>query len=141
MLALIIGVLALIILLCSVPERPYKARGIALPAAEVRPATSADQVRIYTRMPFDAIQLGFISIEKHYVPGNFDSAVKAMSVKAKVLAASLGANAVVVTNQPIQPSANIPSALQTYYYLGVAVYTQQLQPNAAPAWLGHYAPW
>ena len=122
LIALVIAIAAVIVLLIFVPRQHYHPVGIVLPAQTVRAATSPDDVSVYQKMPLMADKLGYISIEMHA-----SSAARrqqdqlAMINKAKALAATVGANAVVFNiGYGASPEGQ---ALSYYYLMGYAIYT------------------
>lgn len=92
----LVGLLALSVLLISAPKDVASPRGMVLPAKVVRPAISADQVHIYHQAPSVAFtRLGDVRVE--YKFSALDSASQDVVLqKAKNLAASIGANGIVV---------------------------------------------
>lgn len=92
------GLLAVFILIALTPKQILLPKGIALPAEKTLPAISSDQVTIYhhSSPPSSFITLGRLSIEEGYNPANQDTKTELFQ-KIKSLAASLGANGVIVT--------------------------------------------
>ena len=89
------GLFALLGLLALTPTPYYAPEGIILPAKVVRTATSPDDVVIYHEAPLSAQDLGQIRLEFAFKTLNTQVRDDLLA-KVKALAASVGANGVVV---------------------------------------------
>jgi len=119
-----IGLLAVIILLFTVPSHPLVPKGIILPAKKTLSPTAPADVLFYQGTPGDNQKLGYISIELHVHKGQSPKqAESAVLDKAKALAASVGANGVVVNQFFRTRAMSTPSALALYIFNGEAVHT------------------
>ena len=98
------------------PTAHYAPQGIILPAKVVRAPTSADDVVIYHQAPLSAQDLGQIRVEFAFKALNTDVRDDLLA-KVKALAASMGANGVVVT--VFVPGDGVRQVLS---FVGTAVY-------------------
>lgn len=90
------GVAAVVCIVALTPTPSFSPQGIILPAQHVRAPIAVDQVRIYNEAPSVAFdRLGTISVEAHFKAVD-SSAKEALFQKVKALAASVGANGVVI---------------------------------------------
>lgn len=113
----LVGALALICVLLLTPKSNYVPHGIILPAKTVRAAIDPDQVTLYEHDPVNEQQvLGHISIEMALNQLN-EATRDAMLAKIRALAASVGANGVVVN--VFVPGDGVRKLL---IFMGTAIY-------------------
>ncbi|MDP1574560.1 MAG: hypothetical protein Q8L78_06480 [Coxiellaceae bacterium] len=98
------------------PSAHYEPQGIILPAKIVRAPTSADDVVIYHQAPFGVKDLGQIRVEFAFKTLNTQVRDDLLA-KVKALAASVGANGVVVN--VLVPGEGVRQVLS---FVGTAVY-------------------
>lgn len=118
----LVGLLFLCALLLAAPKKIESPKGMVLPVKTVRSAISADQVHIYHQVPAVAFtRLGDVRVELHFSTLNSE-AQNAVFQKAKKLAASIGANGVIINM--LLPSDMVGPVLT---FMGTAIYI----PSAA----------
>jgi hypothetical protein len=112
------GLLAVFAVIAFAPAPLFLPKGIALPAEKVLPAISAEQVTIYQQAPSGhALFLGTVRAEMSFQ--TLDASVKTrLFQKVKTLAASLGANGVVI--DMLVPNDGVRHMLT---FIGTAIYT------------------
>lgn len=121
-----VGVLAVLCLLALAPKQTHEPRGIILPAKTVRAPTLADQVVVYQQIPAGHVEeLGRIRIEFAYHTLTSETHDAVMN-KVKALAASVGANGVVVNL--FVPSDGLRRIL---VFMGDAVYVPSSSARSA----------
>lgn len=119
----IIALLAIIVVGLTMPKISFEATGIALPSQLTLPATSPENVSIYSDEPLGNYQtLGLIRIARHYTPDDELLAQTEIKDKAKSLAADLGANAVIVRYFAHSMPGRAPADMAMYSFWGFAVY-------------------
>ncbi|MCX7125858.1 MAG: hypothetical protein NTU49_09015 [Gammaproteobacteria bacterium] len=90
------GLLAVVCLVAMAPQYQFSPKGILLPAEHVRPASSPDDVQIYQQAPAGNYQtLGQVHAELSFHTLSTQTRDEILQ-KAKTLAASVGANGVIV---------------------------------------------
>ena len=111
-------------MLAFVPRPDYSPHGLVLPAKTVRAPISADQVTIYHQAPPGNLQtLGQIRVEYAFNALNVHTR-DVLFAKVKSLAASVGANGVVVT--ALVPGDNLRKVLT---FFGTAIYVPDVRSN------------
>jgi len=120
------GVLAVILLLVLTPHHSFTPKGIALPAKTVRSPISPDQVTIYQEAPTDAFtRLGQVRVELGFEQLGKETKIDLFQ-KVRALAASLGANGVVL--QLLVPNDGVR---HTVTFIGMAIYMPQKSTRGA----------
>lgn len=114
------GLLATALLISMTPREHFIPKGIALPAQQLRAPILPNDVSLRMGQPLETqnyVLMGQVRVEMSYKTANPDVATReALLAKAKSLAASLGANTVVVN---VIAPAGIPNTLTL---IGTAVY-------------------
>jgi len=123
----LMGVLALLVLFALTPKPVLAPKGIVLPAQQVRAPISADHVMIYHRAPSaTTVTLGQIRVELGFNNQPNEDTKMALFQKIKSLAASVGANGVIVnylvSNDGIRKMIT---------FIGTAVYVPQSASRSA----------
>lgn len=129
-----LGLIAVIILLLTNLHHPILPKGIVLPAKKTLTPRHPSQVMFYQGLASENQKLGYVNIELHaYKNQNPKEAEQAVLSKARKLAASVGANGIIV-NQFFRTSAmSTPSALALYIFNGEAVYVTGVEKPLALA--------
>jgi len=117
----LLGLLLVLVIYLTAPRFSYQPKGIILPAKTVMPPSLAENVVLSTVSSPAATQLGFISIEQHYLGQGRDprQPVRQMEALAKQLAAQVGANMIWV-QVLYKPSTVAP--LHEWLFQGNALY-------------------
>lgn len=110
------GIIALVILYAFIPKAHHAAQGVILPAKTVLAPISPNDVTLYPNAPAGAKALGLIRVELAFNTLSVEKRDELLA-KVKALAASVGANGVVVT--VFLPGEGVRKLL-TFY--GTAVY-------------------
>ncbi|MCX7121497.1 MAG: hypothetical protein NTZ67_06980 [Gammaproteobacteria bacterium] len=111
------GLLAVLCLVAFAPKQIFMPKGIVLPAEHVRPSISADEVTILHQAPDGHFQsLGQVHVELGFETLGTQTR-DALFQKVKTLAASVGANAVVVNL--LVPDDGLRHVLT---FMGTAIY-------------------
>ncbi|HLB57176.1 MAG TPA: hypothetical protein VJK30_07630 [Coxiellaceae bacterium] len=114
----IAGLLAVALLIAFTPHQNFLPKGIVLPAKITRAPISPDQVTIYNQAPSgDFTRLGDIHIEQAFTVLNAQTK-DLLIQKVKDMAASIGANGVIVTL--LVPSKQLRPMIIFY---GAAIYS------------------
>lgn len=117
--ATLAGLLVVILIILVTPRMSFTAKGNALPAEKIFPATSADNVKIYNQAPQTYFTtLGTINAEIKFDTAVTDQTKAALFQKVKSLGATLGANGVIINI--LAPDNGVAHML---YFNGVAIYT------------------
>lgn len=133
--SVLLGVIAVAALIWVAPTPEYKAGGILLPAQNVRTSISPQKVSVYldsnalgnisiytpSSAPAVYSVLGHISIEQHSVLVTNETEI-AILEKAKQLAASVGANGVLV-KVFYHPPEGVPPDQAKYLFQAEAIYS------------------
>lgn len=111
------GILAVLILLILTPKQEFAAKGILLPAKQVRAQISPENVVIYSEMPqTNFMRLGELRAEIEF--SALDATVKEkLFEKVKTMAASVGANGVIINL--MVPNDGVSHMLT---FIGTAIY-------------------
>lgn len=113
----IAGLLAVTLLIALTPRQTFLPKGIVLPAKITRAPISPDQVTIYNQAPSsDFTRLGDIHIEQAFTVLNAQTR-DLLIQKVKEMAASIGANGVIVTL--LMPNDQLRKMIVFY---GAAIY-------------------
>ena len=122
------GLLATTLLISMTPREQFIPKGIALPSQQVRAPIAPNQVAMRLGQPLQTqnfVIMGQVRAEISYKTANPDVATReALLAKAQTLAASLGANTVVVN---VIAPAGIPNTLTL---IGTAVYVPKQATGA-----------
>lgn len=118
---LAVGVLATLLLMLTLPRANYQPIGLALPAKQTMPASNPDRVTLYASIQAPSKILGTVNVMRHY-SGESDEAQKQIIQTARELAASLGANGLVVRLFG-HTGDNVASAQAVYQLSGDAIHT------------------
>ncbi|OGT43304.1 MAG: hypothetical protein A3F13_07595 [Gammaproteobacteria bacterium RIFCSPHIGHO2_12_FULL_40_19] len=111
------GIVAVALLLLFVPIQEFSAKGIILPAKQVRAAISPESVIIYSQTPqANFTRLGEVRAEIEF--SVLDATVKdKLFEKVKTMAASVGANGVIINL--MLPNNGVRQMLT---FIGTAIY-------------------
>lgn len=115
---IVIASIAVIFVVWAAPTQHYQARGILLPAKNLRtPISPASVIRLQNR-PMGSKILGYIHIERRY-PANNQQAQQQIWQLAQNLAAKVGANGVIINLLQI---ANVSKGHYIYLFQATAIY-------------------
>jgi hypothetical protein len=128
--SVVIAAIAVVLLVWATPSHPFKPKGIILPAAKVRKPTAASAVAIFMNPPQNSQKLGTIQIEMHY-GSKSRVAEKAIMQFARRLAATVGANGIVIKRFGHTITGSVPAAQAMYAFTGEAIYTTDTQAFSA----------
>lgn len=125
------GIVYLMIIAASVfviqmtkPDIHYQAQGIVLPLTQEKPLRAdKDDVAIYPFKPDHFKPLGLVHIEQHIVAPTTESR-EAVQDYAKKLAASVGANGLVITSFGYTSPDMVGKEGAMYVFRGVAILTR-----------------
>ena len=111
------GILAVVCLMLFAPKQTFDAKGIVLPAKEVRAASSPESVVIYSQAPEDNfVRVGEVRAEMAF--SILDATTKEkLFEKIKTVAASVGANGVIINL--MVPNDGVSHMLT---FIGTAIY-------------------
>lgn len=111
------GILAVLILIITTPKQEFVAKGILLPAQQVRTPISPERVMIYSQAPqINFTRLGEVRAEIAF--STLDATTKEkIFEKVKTMAASVGANGVVINL--MVPNDGVSHMLT---FIGTAIY-------------------
>lgn len=111
------GVLAVVSLMLFAPKQVFGAKGIVLPAKQVRAASSPESVVIYSQAPqANFIRLGEVRAEIEF--SVLDATAKeTLFEKVKTMAAGVGANGVIINL--MVPNDGVSHMLT---FIGTAIY-------------------
>lgn len=117
----LIFVLSIAILYAVKPVDPVVPCGIILPAEHILPATQPAEIQLLPQMTYGMQDLGTINIRERATTANSKELPSSMVNMAKQLAASVGANGMILGfARPVQSLETGP----TWFVMGKAVYTQ-----------------
>jgi hypothetical protein len=90
------GIVVMLIIYSLAPGLVTQPHGVVLPAAHTFPATAVTEVQVLPSMSAQYKQLGFIRVQLNYTKQSFRQASTQLINYAKKLAATVGANGLVV---------------------------------------------
>lgn len=125
--SVIIGLIAVAIVMFFMPKANYQPAGLILPAQKTMPASKPADINFYSGAPATAQNLGSVRVTMHYSPEDQKAAQKAVMNKVRELAASVGANAVVVKIFGHTLPNVTPAAQAMYQFRGEAVFIPNKQ--------------
>ena len=118
------GVVVVSIICLLAPGEHFVAQGVLLPAKKTLSPVSPDSVRVVNNVVYPYQVLGIINVEKQFSPQRQQLDVKAILTKARQLAATVGANAVVLGRDGFlghaQPGT-LPSNQIHWVFKGLAI--------------------
>ena len=98
------------------PAAVYLPHGLALPAKQVFSPTDPNAVQVVQGIATPYQEVGMVSIEMQYVPATSKQDVAHIIQKARQLAASIGANAIIVNQYSLwHPNADMLPFNQTHW--------------------------
>ena len=91
----VLGLIGALLIYLSFPVEKHSVQGIALPGKIVRDPSNPDDISLHSDLPFSAQPLGLVHLALRIEgdPSDFDE--QQMRIKARELAAKLGANGIV----------------------------------------------
>lgn len=123
LISLFAGLIIVLIIYFLVPTMAIAPRGILLPINKLMPAIAPEQVTFYKNASLEVAyqRIGYINVQYHSVqPTAVDEQVLADYVRQ--LAASRGANGVIITLFGHTLLDEVPNAQASYVFRGEAVY-------------------
>lgn len=107
------------------PKPDLSPHGIALPAKQTLPPSNAEDVRLFPFPPERYVKVGTVNIEQHFAKAPTKTPQEIENY-AKTLAASLGANAVIITTFGHTPADAQGPAAGLYIFRGIAAHIDEI---------------
>ena len=126
LISLFAGVLIVTGICLLAPSGHFSPQGIMLPAKQTLSPVAPDSVRVFNTVPssYTYQRLGIVSVERQLTLGQEERDVKSIVKKAQTLAATVGANAVIVGPEGYfahPPVGSVPLSQNHWVYRGLAI--------------------
>ncbi len=135
--SVLLGIIIVALIASTFPRDPHQPHGLILPSEKTRAQTSPAAIVLFSQVtaPNQYQSIGRINISQHFT-GKSRQSEKAILQKARKLAASLGANAIIVRIFGHSVLGSVPAAQAIYVFRGEAIYSKQAQQTGGDALLG-----
>lgn len=131
--SLLAGVVIVLLVFWLMPAQRFTPRGLVLPAKSTLSPTKSNKIVFYNDEPGNYKVLGLIRVQRHFKQGSL-LGQKTVAQKAKALAATLGANGVIVKLFAHTVPGLVPDSQAVYQFWGIAIRTNgQASLNAMPS--------
>jgi len=130
----IVGLFAVVVVYFLAPNKDYIAQGLLLPGKVVYSAISPGQVQVITHSQMPYQKVGHINIQMQYQQSTEKHDVDKILNKARVLAANIGANAILVDRTSLwhPPMSMLPFNQVHWIFSAAAVKVEQSIVPLAP---------